>query len=347
MRISASFPVHHGGAGQIYQYRQNHCFVPGGGGKSRLGPAMLCLSGMGLLYQCVATARDRRRHPPPGRLVDVNGCRLHLQSAGSGTPTVVLESGLGGMSSAWAWIQPETAKFSHVVSYDRAGLGWSEAAATPRTAMQAALRLRALLRSNNSPPPFVLVGHSMGGLLIRVFADLFPDDVAGVVLVDASHPDQHHRSSAIETHMRSGFRMLKGVPILAGLGYVRLSGFFDSWTEGLPEKEAAEAGAFLASYRHLRTTRDESLAWDGICAEVRATGGLGNKPLAVLTACRDVLPGQPELQGELAALSSNSVHVPVRGADHVTLVTHRQHASEVVEAIRHVVCACTGRVKRH
>lgn len=322
---------------QVYEYSQNHCILPGGKGRSRLVAAILCLTGMGLVYQTIATACDRIKHPPPGSLVDVNGCRLHLQSAGSGPPTVVLEAGLGGMSAAWGWIQPETAKFSHVVSYDRAGLGWSKADSTPKTALQVALRLRTLLQCANTTPPYVLVGHSMGGLFIRVFAELFPKDVAGLVFVDASHPDQQLRSSAIETHMRSGFRMLKGVPMLAGIGYIRLSEFFDSWSEGLPEKQAAEANSFLSSYRHLRTTRDESLAWDTICAEVLATRGLGGIPLAVVTAGKDVLPGQPELQSELAALSSTSVHMVVKGADHVTLITHRQHAISVVEAIHHVI----------
>lgn len=340
MKTTAALPLQHDGVEQAYEYRQEHCIQFCGNGRSRLVAAILCLTGAGLVYQSVATARDRLKHPPPGRLVDVGGCRLHLQSAGSGAPTVVLEAGLGGMSSAWAWIQLETAKFNHVVSYDRAGLGWSEADSTPKTARQAAMHLRALLRSANTTPPYVLVGHSMGGLFIRIFADLFPKEVAGLVLVDASHPDQHRRSSAIETHMRSGFRLLKSVPMLAGVGYIRLSGFFDSWAEGLPEKQAAEAEAFLSSCRHLKTTRDESLTWDAICSEVRSSRGLGDKPLAVVTAGKDILPGQPELQAELAALSSNSVHMAVKGADHVTLVTHRQHAFSVVEAIRHVVQTC-------
>ena len=337
MRTSSVFHEHNAGSEQLYEYSRNHSIQICGNGRSKLVSALLCLTGLGLVYQAVATVRDKRKHPPPGRLVDADGCLLHLQSAGSGTPTVVLESGLGGMSSVWAWIQPETAKFSHVVSYDRAGLGWSESDVTPKTAMLAAMRLRTLLQCANTTPPYILVGHSMGGLFIRIFADLFPEDVAGLVLVDASHPDQHSRSSAIETHMSSGFRMLKGVPALAGLGFIRLTGFFGSWAEGLPEKQAAEAVAFLSSYRHLRTTRDESLVWDAICAEVRSTRGLGNKPLAVVTAGKDILPGQPELQGELAALSSNSIHLAVKGATHVSLVTHRQHALVVVEAIRQVI----------
>jgi pimeloyl-ACP methyl ester carboxylesterase len=330
---------------QDYEYSRDHQFFSyGKGRRPRLAAAaILSLTGVGVVYQYFATARDRIMHPPPGRLLDVGDCRLHLQSAGSGTPTVVLEAGLGGMSSAWAWVQSETAEFSHVVSYDRAGLGWSEPDTAPITAMQVAKRLRSMLRSANTPPPYVLVGHSMGGLFIRVFADLFPMEVAGLVLVDASHPDQQRRSSAIETHMCTGFRMLKGVPVLARAGYIRLSGFFDSWAEGLPDKQAAEAKAFLSSYRHLKTTRDESLAWDAICAEVRSTRELGDKPLVVVSAGKDVLPGHPELQSELAALSSDSVHWAVKGADHVTLVTHRQHASKVVEAIRHVVRNWKGR----
>ena len=339
MTTPSKFTLQNDGSDQVYEYRHDHCFPPCGTGKPRLTAAILCLTGVGLLYQSIATARDRLKHPPPGKLVDVDGCRLHLQSAGSGSPTVVLEAGLGGMSSAWAWIQSETAEFSHVVSYDRAGLGWSETAATPKTAAQSALRLRTLLRNANTSPPYILVGHSMGGFFIRVFAELFPKDVAGMVLVDASHPDQHCRSSAIETHMSSGFRMLKSVPLLAGLGYIRLSGFFGSWAEGLPEKQAAEAEAFLSSYRHLKTTRDESLVWDSVCAEVRSTRGLDDIPLAVVTAGKDVLPGQPELQGELAALSSSSLHLAVKGADHVTLITHRQHALSVVKAIHHVIRA--------
>lgn len=322
----------------VYVYRKSHHFSLGGNGGSRFLTAVVpCVTGIGCAYQAIAAALDRRNHPAPGKLVDIDSCRLHLQSAGSGTPAVVLETGLGGMSSAWGWIQPEAAKFSRVVSYDRAGLGWSGVDPAPKSAMQVARRLRSLLRHAEVPPPYVLVGHSMGGLFIRVFADRYPDEVAGMVLVDASHPDQRRRSSAIETHMRSGFLLLKAVPLLAQLGYVRITRLFHSWAEGLPPKQAAEAKAFLSSYSHLKATLDESLAWEAICEEVRATRHLMDKPLAVVTAGRDVLPGQPELQRELAALSANSIHVTVTGADHVTLITHREHALSVVEAIRHVV----------
>jgi pimeloyl-ACP methyl ester carboxylesterase len=338
MKIAASLPLQHTGADYAYEFRRDPHFSPEVKHASRLFTAVVpCLTGIGCLYQAVAAARDRRIYPPPGSLVDIDGCRMHLQTKGAGAATVVLEAGLGGMSSAWAWIQPEAAKFSRVVSYDRAGLGWSETDLAPKTAQLAARRLRTLLRRSHALPPYILVGHSMGGLLIRVFAEQYLDEVAGIVLVDASHPDQHLRSPDIKTHMRSGFRLLRAVPLLAQLGYVRLTGLFNAWAEGLPPRQAAEAEAFLSSYRHLQTTREESVAWEAVCAEVRCTSGLEDIPLAVVTAGRDVLPGHPELQGELAALSRDSIHVTVKGADHLTLLTRREHARSVTEVIRNVV----------
>lgn len=196
MKIATPVPL--SGTDKLYEYRADPRFSPGVRRKSRLFTAILpCLTGLGSLYQAIASVRDRRDFPPPGRLVDIDGCRLHLQTAGHGPPSVVLESGLGGMSAAWGWIQPETAKFSSVVSYDRAGLGWSGPDLAPKTATLAARRLRALLLKSGVLPPYVLVGHSMGGLFVRVFAALFPDEVAGMVLLDAVHPDQHLRSAAV------------------------------------------------------------------------------------------------------------------------------------------------------
>lgn len=350
MDMEAHFSRLQDGLKHHYEYRVTHRFSTGVNNKPRLlAAAIPCITGIGCLYQAIATARDQHTHPPPGNLVAIDDCRLHMQTAGSGLPTVVLEAGLGGMSSAWGWIQPETAKFCKVVSYDRAGLGWSWPDTTPKTARVAAQRLHNLLHCIRIHPPYVLVGHSMGGLFIRVFADLFPNEVAGMVLIDAVHPDQHLRSNVIDKHMRSGFRFLRAVPLLTRLGYVRLAGLFNAWARGLPPRQTAEAESFLSTYDHLKTTCEESLAWETICAEVRATRRLGDIPLAVVTAGRDLLFGQAELQRELATLSSDSVHFAIDGADHISLVTHREHALLVVQAIRHVVDrvnALTGEKKR-
>ena len=338
MQIIDQLAMLRDGYDHLYDYRANHRFSPDMKRKSRLLAAfILCGTGIGYVYQAVATVQDQRVLLPPGRMLNIDGCRLHVKTGGRGGPAVVLEAGLGGMSSAWGWIQPEIEKFSRVVSYDRAGLGWSGPDTAPKTATMAARRLRKALFHSHILPPYVLVGHSMGGLFTRVFADLYPDEVGGMVLLDAVHPDQHLRSAAINTHMRSGFNFLKAVPLLARLGYVRLTGLFNAWTEGLPPRQAAEAEAFLSTYRHLKTTRDESLAWETICAEVRGTKGLGDTPLVVVTACRAVLPGHPELQKELTALSSDSIHFAVKGADHVSLVGRREYAMLVVGAILQVV----------
>jgi pimeloyl-ACP methyl ester carboxylesterase len=298
---------------------------------------ILCVACTGCLYQVVAAALDKRHYPPPGELVNINGCRLHIQSTGKGSPTVILEAGLGAITSGWGWIQPEVAKFTRVVSYDRPGLGWSESGNSSPSASHIAWQLHQLLQASGIEGPYVLVGHSMGGLLVRVFENLYPDEVVGMVLVEASHPDQHERSPAIRKHMNSGFQMLKRVPLLTKLGYVRMTGFLHSQAEGLPERQRAEAETFLSSYCHFKSTLNESLAWYSICAEARCARNMGNKPLVVLTAGKKSLPGSLALQGELATLSSDSTHLVVTEADHVTLVTHREHAASVVEAIRHVV----------
>lgn len=138
------------------------------------------------------------RYPPPGQLIDVGGFRLHLHCVGEGSPTVVLDAALGGSSVSWSWIQPEIAKTTRVCSYDRGGFGWSDAAPMPRTASRMAGELRALLERAAAPPPFVLVAHSFGGFVLRVFAERYRDEVAGIVFVDAAHPDDWVNPSAKE-----------------------------------------------------------------------------------------------------------------------------------------------------
>jgi pimeloyl-ACP methyl ester carboxylesterase len=298
---------------------------------------VICSACSGLLYQTMATFIDQRRYPPPGKLVEIDGSRMHIQSVGTGSLTVILEAGFGAMSSAWGWVQPEIGKFTRVVSYDRAGLGWSDADTASPSALRIAWRLHKLLQKSGITGPYVLVGHSMGGLLVRVFANQYPDEVVGMVLVDASHPDQHERHPDIPRYMHSGFQLLEKIPLLNRFGYVRLTGLFHSQADGLPARQRSETEAFLASHRHLAATLKESLAWNTLCAEVRCSRGLGNKPLAVVSAGKDVLPGAAELQAELATLATTSTHRVVDGATHVTLVTHLDHSMSVVEAIRQVV----------
>src|SRR5512140_1444829 len=146
---------------------------------------LLFLILVGAIYESAAEAADARAYPPPGKMVDVGGYRLHINCAGSGTPTVVIESGWGDSSAGWSWVQPEVAKTTRVCTYDRAGMGWSEASREPRTAREYAKELHTLLAKANEPGPYVLVGHSLGGYTVLVYAHDYPAEVSGLVLIDA------------------------------------------------------------------------------------------------------------------------------------------------------------------
>ncbi len=179
---------------------------------------------MGVAYQAVGTVYDRRRYPAPGRSIDVGNGRLHLHSQGAGAPAVVLEAGLAATSVSWSYVQPEIAKFTSVCSYDRAGLGWSDAGQAPRTVQAMVGELKLLLENAGVRGPFILVGHSFGGLLIRAFAASFPEDVAGLVFVDpvslaywAACSEGERRRLAV------GTKLSRRGAWLARLGIVRLA----------------------------------------------------------------------------------------------------------------------------
>jgi len=178
----------------------------------------------GLIYQAAGTIRDQRRFPPPGRLIDIGARRLHLVEAGQGRPAVILESGISASCLNWTEIRNRVSKFTRCASYDRAGLGWSDPATTPRTTLRLVDELHALLQAAGVPPPYVLVGHSFGGLLVRGFAVRYADEVAGVVLLDPLCPEEWQPVSEAQSRMlRRGVRLSRRGAVLARLGIVRLA----------------------------------------------------------------------------------------------------------------------------
>lgn len=176
-----------------------------------------------LLYQALGKAFDRRRFPAPGKYVDVDGRRIHLLDEGAG-PSVVLEAGIASTSLAWITIQRILKKEARVIAYDRAGLGWSDRGRTPRTLDNIVEELHEVLERSGAPKPYVLVGHSFGGLIVRSFARRFPDECAGLVLVDAVNtPDWVPLSEAQGRRLGRGVALSRRGALLARLGVVRLA----------------------------------------------------------------------------------------------------------------------------
>ena len=170
--------------------------------------------------------RDRKRFPRPGRLVDVRGHRLHLLESGKGSPTIVLEAGLLSTVLSWSNLQRKLAQSYRVVSYDRAGLGWSGLGPMPRTADRIVDELHTLLQQTGITPPYILVGHSFGGLAMPLFAARFPDETAGMVLVDPvvpaewNPPSQHDRKLT-----RIGAQVCRRAALLSRFGLTRFIAF--------------------------------------------------------------------------------------------------------------------------
>jgi pimeloyl-ACP methyl ester carboxylesterase len=312
---------------------------------------LLGLAVMGAIYQAIATQIDKRTYPAPGEMVDVGTHSLHINCVGQGSPTVILESGLGTMSADWANVQPQVAKATRVCSYDRAGTGWSERGPEPRDPKQIAHELHTLLGNAGIDDPYVLVGQSFGGLYVRMYDDMYPKEVAGMVLVDSSHPGMWPRlPKEVVATLKPPTWQVGAMTFLTRLGVFRLSGG-DMSECGLPAQQCKEEQAYLRSTQYKVTWGQEMLA-PNRDAQVRATGGLGDKPLVVLSAgdhSRDFAAGVSpaartrfertwdNLQSELAALSTDSTHLVVEGAGHSTLQTDRQDAQVTSAAIEQMV----------
>src|SRR5467141_3973754 len=203
--------------------------------------AMLLVAGA--VYQIIETRRDRRRFPPPGRLVRFNKRRMHIHVTGEGTPTVVFESGMVASCLSWTLVQPHVAEFTRAVSYDRAGHGWSDPAREPRTARQIAQELHTLLGAAGSLGPYVLVGHSFGGYVNLAFAQLYRDEVVGMVLVDSVHPAEWENPTPEQLRMIGvGLRYAWIAAWLARLGFVRFC--LTRLARGSPRLGWAAASAF-------------------------------------------------------------------------------------------------------
>ncbi len=308
---------------------------------------LVFLAAFGMVYQGVATGRDRQAWPPPGTLVDVGGYALHLNASGAGGPTVVLESGMGHTSLAWCRVREEIAGFTRVCTYDRAGLGWSERGDQPRDSRHIAQELHTLLERAAIPGPYILVGHSSGGLHVRVFADRYPELVAGMVLVDPSHEEQNSRFPAEYMAQMDRLRFMVNIQeLLVRLGIFRLAGLYKA--ENLPDEHRAVAIAHTNQLAQVKTAIAELDAFDLSIPQAAATGDLGDKPLVVLTAGKEAEPPpgiSPEMEKEvtklwfamheeLAGLSSNGKRIISPKSGHMIQL---EDPGLVIDVIREMV----------
>jgi pimeloyl-ACP methyl ester carboxylesterase len=319
-------------------------------GKVAVSIAVLILVA-GLVFQRCATMLDERRYPMPGLMIEVNGHRMHLDCRGQGSPTVLLDAGLGDSASTWALVQPEVAKFTRVCSYDRPGLGWSEEWSGARDTRHVAAQLEDLLQQAHIAGPYLLVGHSFGGYNQLFFQSLHPDQVVGIVLVDSSHPDQGNRLPGITMEQYAAGMRWKVLG--ARFGVQRLMGWCrDDYTfPNAPQawqQVAPVAIALDCRTPVFPTTVDELLAFRESGRQVATVTTLHALPLIVLSHDPQVGIGFPPevsaeaekqwdaMQEELRALSTNSKRIIARTSMHYV---ESYRADLVNEAIREVFTA--------
>jgi pimeloyl-ACP methyl ester carboxylesterase len=312
--------------------------------------ALLALMTAGVIYEKLSRQRDARRFPPLGRLVDVGGHRLHILCKGTEGPTVVIEQGAGGPSLTWLGLQQQISEFARVCVYDRAGYQWSNAVSLPRTIESRVKDLHSLLTEAGVPAPYVLVGHSYGGFLVRLFAREYPSQVAGLVLVDTPHELGYCRREVLS--MYSKFRwVMRAMKQLSRFGLPRiLTRLFAKPDPSLPPGISEQINAFMVRREYFAAASDDiaslQRATDWL-VKPDAFSDLGDLPIAVITH------GQPfpgpfavlekdwrEGQERLAALSTNSVLVVAEKSNHMI---HNDEPEIVIDAIGSVLVRARSR----
>jgi pimeloyl-ACP methyl ester carboxylesterase len=295
----------------------------------------LAVASVGAVAQNVTTNRNQDAHPAPGTTYSVGDHRLHLDCRGESGPTVVLFNGLGEISDSWAKVTAELGSDTRVCAYDRAGQAWSDDVASPQDGIAAAADLHALLDAAGEQGPFVLVGHSIGGPYAMTYAAQFPDQVAGMVLLDSSSPRQ---LTDIPSYPAQYAVMRRGYAVLPGLARMGAGGLVAAGS-GYPAEVADRLHAMTSTPRAARNARDEITTVPRLFEQAQALTTLGDLPLVVFTASEQLgTDGWAAAQDELAELSTNRAHRKV-DSSHQGLVDDNEAAAESARAIDAVVAA--------
>ncbi len=287
-----------------------------------LVPGVILLVFLGNLVK----VRLKKQFPPPGRMIDIGGYRLHMLAAGKGGPTIVLDASAGEFSLMWYQIQRELSTETSVVAFDRAGLGWSEQSPHPRTNFKMAAELHKLLRAAEIPAPYILVGASLGGLNMKVYAHRYPQEVAGLVLIDAAHEDQY-----LPEPLQQAIQRMKGM--MAFFSAVQKIIAFTSLSALIPrllptslpgsfpvEIRQAHWAVRAADKRNTITALAEINQVLASHTEIRAEkiDSLGNIPLIVIQhgkAQAQMMPGVDEIMEETnRRLQAATSHLSTNGS---------------------------------
>jgi pimeloyl-ACP methyl ester carboxylesterase len=331
-------------------------------GRGAIGLLALLAAAMatGAIYQAAASASDLKKYPATGKFYDIGDYSLHMTCSGAGSPTVVLEAGSGTPGLTWAPVQREIEKSTRVCSYDRAGYGYSESAAGPLSPQQVASDLRTVLKAANVPGPYIMVGHSAGGVYVRAYASQYPSEVAGMVLVDSSHEGENLILPPEWVKLnRTQNTMMAACRAMSPFGLMRLSHMFDAVIAGVT-MDPQVGGAYLAATyqtRFCRVSAEEVEALDNTPYQPDTPGALGDMPLIVLTAdtseeqLQALVPGylkstvgpevvakvfqaNREMQKSLVGLSSRGRQIMVPNSGHMIQL---EQPGVVIDAIREVL----------
>ncbi len=298
----------------------------------------------GRVYQEISESRDLERYPPPGQMVDVDGHFMHIDCIGEGSPTVILELGVGSASVSWYDIHRRLSEITKTCAYDRPGLGYSEPIDQPKRAADVAERLHKLLRNAGIDDELVLVGRSAGGVYVREFFRRYPENVRGMLLVDSSHEQQVRRIPS--TNGDGADPAIEIAKRLAPFGLVRLSGILKQRVAS--SRASDEAKAYLNVTYHLShaldTVSQESDAFNLDIDANRPPSPIGDLPLIVLTRAapeedsnssqdqlRQAREARMLLQRELAALSTNGKQILAKESGHNI---HADHPQLVIDAVK-------------
>ena len=292
-------------------------------------------AGAGALYERTGERRDQRRLPRIGRAVDIGGRSLNIFCSGAGSPAVIFDSGAGESGYAWSQIQPEVARITQACWFDRAGYGWSDSGPYPRTSAAMSRELNALLHRAGVPPPYILVGHSLGGLNARVYTAMYPSEVAGLVLVDAAHEDEPRRAPKFMLGKTAPRWLWHPIWIAAQLarrvGIVRLTAPRIALASDPVQRTREQIVQALRFQPKTIATLVDPTSPESY-REAEASGDLGDRPLIVLTRGRVSTPANPgetdrqsaayeqvwmhEIQPKLVTLSTRGRQIIVEKSGH-------------------------------